>query len=53
MPKIDKKFILQARIDKVINILNAWVYYDSDVPLETKEQIIRIINILLKGEINQ
>ena len=50
MAKIDKKFALQARIDKAIGVLNAWVYYDSDVPLETKEQLIRIIGILKDGK---
>ena len=50
MPKTGRKE-LQTRIDNVVNLLNHWVYYDSDVPLEIKEQLIRVIYIL-KGNHN-
>ena len=46
MAKIPKKFDLQDRIDKAISILNALVYYDSDVSEDTKADLIQVINIL-------
>ena len=37
---------LQARIDKALKIIDALVYYDSDVSQDTKEILIQVIDIL-------
>ena len=43
---IPKKLELQHRIDNALNIINALVYYDSDVSQDTKEILIQVIDIL-------
>ena len=50
---IPKKLELQHRIDNALNIINALVYYDSDVSQDTKEILIQVIDILKGNYSNQ
>jgi len=37
---------LQARIDRALQTINALVYYDSKVSLETKTALLQVISVL-------